>query len=233
MLEHKKARRYPVMQWPTIAFFLAIAAGSMDGFTYYTTKSFSTVQSGNIILVGQSIASSDWQKLLNIGLTILSFGIGALLSELIAIALRKKKHNFSANILLFEAAILILLTFSAVHSYIPIEYIVMIIAFVAGMQGNGFHKLLGMPYGNVAVTLVVQNAFSYAASALRGNKEAFKKSAIHFWILIGFAFGGFVGTLVTRMYDEKSLWFTAIILIGLIFLIRMIKITEPNQPIDP
>ena len=36
----------------------------------------------------------------------------------------------------------------------------MIISFLAGMQENTFHKIDGMLYGNIAVTLVVQLAFN-------------------------------------------------------------------------
>lgn len=221
------------MQWPMIAFLLAIAAGSMDGFTFHTTGSFSTVQSGNVILVGQSIASADWAKLLNISLTILSFGAGAFVSQIIVILSRKRKRIVSDNVLLAEIAILVLVTFSVIHSQISPPYMAMIISFVAGMQGNAFHKLYGMPYGNIAVTLVVQNAFSYAASALRGRKDALKNSLIHFFILLGFAFGGYVGTMLTRLYSEKAFWFTAILLGVIVLMIRVAKTVEPEQPIDP
>ena len=39
-------------------------------------------------------------------------------------------------------------------------------SFVAGAQGNAFHKTRGMLYGNVAVTFVVQMAFNFLAQSL-------------------------------------------------------------------
>lgn len=42
----------PMMETPFIAFVLAVIAGNMNGYTYYAAEIFSTVQSGNIILLG-------------------------------------------------------------------------------------------------------------------------------------------------------------------------------------
>lgn len=232
-MENRKVPTYPVMELPWIAFFLAIAAGSMDGYTYYVGKAFSTVQSGNIILLGQTIATKNWQHLSVVALTILCFGLGAMATGIIEVLGIKQKKIWAFEILLVEALLLIGLGFSPINSYFTVTHICMIISFLAGMQGNAFHKIDGMLYGNVAVTLVVQLAFNYIIQAIAGAKDAWKNSWLYFSVLIGFAGGGLVGTALTSAYGEKSLWFTAVVLIGIAFYSKVIKVEDKVIAVDP
>ncbi|MGX7149765.1 YoaK family protein [Enterococcus ureasiticus] len=232
-MENRKVPTYPVMELPWIAFFLAIAAGSMDGYTYFIGKAFSTVQSGNIILLGQTIATKNWSHFATIALTILCFGIGALVTGIIEVLGIKKKKIWAFEILLVEALILIALGFAPINGYFSALHLCMLISFLAGMQGNAFHKIDGMLYGNVAVTLVVQLAFNYIIQAIVGTKDAWKNSWLYFSVLIGFAGGGLIGTLLTSAYGEKSLWFTAVVLVCIAFYSKVIKVENKVITIDP
>lgn len=232
-MNNRKVPTYPVMELPWIAFFLAIAAGSMDGYTYFVGKAFSTVQSGNIILLGQTIATKNWQHLAIVALTILCFGLGAMTTGIIEVLGIKMKKIWAFEILLIEAVVLVGLGFSSINSVFTILQICMLVSFLAGMQGNAFHKIDGMLYGNVAVTLVVQLAFNYIVQAFTGAKDAWKNSWLYFSVLIGFAGGGLIGTILTKAYGEKSLWFTAIVLVGIAFYSKMIKVEEKAIKVDP
>ena len=50
-MERATDKQEPLMELPIVAFFLALAAGSMDGFTFFSAGTFSTVQSGNVIQI--------------------------------------------------------------------------------------------------------------------------------------------------------------------------------------
>jgi uncharacterized membrane protein YoaK (UPF0700 family) len=45
-----------------------------------------------------------------------------------------------------------------------------IVSFLVGMQGNSFHRVDGFLYGNIAVTLVVQQAFNHLVQAAFENR---------------------------------------------------------------
>lgn len=227
----RKAYKYPVMEFPIVAFLLAIAAGSMDGYTYFSGTAFSTVQSGNIILLGQTIATKNWNHLLTIVLTILSFGVGAMLTAIIEQKTNKTK-SWSFKILWIEAIVLFLLGIPVINTHLSVLHICMVISLIAGMQGNAFHKIDGMLYGNVAVTLVVQLAFSNIISGISGVKDGFKNSGLFFFVLLGFSVGGLVGTLFTNYFGEFSLWFTAAMLLSIAFYTKIIHI-ENRITIDP
>lgn len=225
--------RYPLMERPMIAFMLAIAAGSMDGYTYFTAKSFSTVMSGNIILLGQTLTTKDMAKFTAIAFTIFCFGLGSVVTAILQKKSESRHKNWTFEILLAEVVFLFLLGFTGVNQLIGITVVCLIISFLAGMQGNAFHKIDGMLYGNVAVTLVVQLAFSYLAQAFFRKENALKNSGLFFLVLLGFAFGGFLGTYLTIHWAEKALWATAGILLVLALIIKLIKKEETQEVVDP
>lgn len=222
----------PYMAFPFIAFLLAVAAGGMDGYTYFIGKVFSTVQSGNIILLGQTLATKNWAHFFTVAATILAFGIGAAITAIIQ---REDAKDWSFKVLIIEIIILFLLTLNIITSNLPAMTICIIISLVSGMQGNAFHKFgKDLVYGNVAVTLVVQNAFSFLMKGFFKQANAFQKSGLYFLILLGFGFGGWLGTLLTSNFGDKALWFP-IIIFALIYFEgkRLEKKTNDQLNIDP
>lgn len=226
----------PMMELPKIALLLAIIAGLMDGYSYHVLETFSTVQSGNIILLGQSIATQNWARLHTIGFTVLAFGLGAMLTTLVSIFTTKDsnpyKKSWTPVVLLIEALILAIVATGVLNDTLDVAYLCMIISFVAGMQGTAFHKVNGMAYGNVAVTLVVQLAFNSLMQLLSGSKSALKNTILFFSILLFFAIGGFAGTILAIKFDTYALFLPALLLVLLAFFLMFAK-KENNLPIDP
>ncbi|WP_288227667.1 YoaK family protein [uncultured Enterococcus sp.] len=232
-MENRRVPTYPVLELPWIAFLLAIAAGSMDGYTYFIGKSFSTVQSGNIILLGQTIAKGDQDHFKTVIFTILCFGLGAMVTAIIEKAGNKKKKIWAVEILLIEAFIIVILGCAPVNKSLSIRALCMTISFLTGMQGNAFHKIDGMLYGNIAVTLNVQLAFNYLVQGITGVKDGWKNCWLYLAVLLGFAGGGLIGTILTSNYGEKSLWFTALVLIGIACYSKIIKVEDKVISVDP
>lgn len=239
-LNSEVAKIIPVMERPKIAFVLAIIAGLMNGYTFHASSVFSTVQSGNIILLGQTIATQNWPHFYNILLTVLAFGLGSMFTALIEAMSQRvgsksdKSSNWTFVVIAIEALVLVILATGLLGEYLSVAMMCIIISFVAGMQGNGFHKIKGMLYGNVAVTLVVQLAFNYLIQTLRGEKGALATALLFFSVLLGFGFGGFLGTLATMKFAELSLLLPAILLILLMIYLLFVKVDSQNEmPIDP
>ncbi|MGP0037559.1 MAG: YoaK family protein [Solirubrobacteraceae bacterium] len=224
--------RPPLMEMPIVAAILALAAGSMDGFTFFSAHTFSTVQSGNVIQVGYWIAKSDLTKVGDVGLAIVAFGAGAMVTAFIQEFRAKRGHAISPLILLTEAAILAIVGLPFVGNNISTLDLAYIVSFVAGMQGNAFHKSEGMLVGNVAVTLNVQLAFNYLARALFGTPTAnLRKGGVYALVMLGFAAGGVLGGLAANHTDVRALWVPAAILLALGIL--TVSELKSNLRVDP
>lgn len=232
--------RMPLTQFPSIAFILAIVAGSMDGYAYFTTKTFATFQSGNIILSGYTFATDDIHKLIPTLCSILLFGLGAA-----TLAIVRNWHNtrnkvWTYSILTFEVIVLVILAFNSSYKMLEPIHIAWILAFIAGMQGNAFHKIDGMLYGNIAVTLNVQLAFNYLAETFfKSNKgkqrEMFNKFFAYFVVLVGFALGAGIAALLAKALGEHqsfTLIFTALGLVVIFAIAKFAQQKDPTLPLD-
>lgn len=229
--DSKKPTEWPLMERPYIAFLLAVAAGVLSGFTFYTVHLFSTVQSGNVIQAGYQLAADQGVKWDHAVLAILAFGIGSATTAIIQNVLSRLSVDYSYVILFLEAAVLFLMGFSFLSDRWSLLTYAYIVSFLAGMQGNAFHKINGLLYGNVAVTLVVQLAFNHLMQAAFGNRrQHLIQSGLFFLVLIGFAAGGFIGARGTQEFDVRALWIAAAILaiLGVWGFVRQ----DRGEPVD-
>lgn len=134
--------------------------------------------------------------------------------------------------------LLAVLATNSFHMLFSPIHLAFVLAFVAGFQGNAFHYIDKMLYGNNAVTLNVQLAASYFAESLMKinspkRKQLFKKFLDYFIILIGFTFGAFITALAAKVIHSYSLFIPIFCLGGIyivgyryIGIIRKIKIRK-------
>ena len=227
----------PLMQLPIIATLLAIIAGSMDGYAYFTTKTFATFQSGNIILSGYTFATGEIDELIPILCSILCFGLGAVATAIIRNWYNTRNKVWTFTIIIIEIVVLILLSITSIHSLFLPLHIVWILAFLAGMQGNAFHKVDNMLYGNIAVTLNVQLAFNYLAEMCFKSNQGkralmIKKFFDYFIVLVGFSLGAGLSAILVPHFGSYTLLFTVVGLACLLFTGKLLKGDQPNEVID-
>lgn len=222
----------PLMERTFVAFWLALAAGSMDGFTFITANTFSTVQSGNIVQIGVWIANDDMTRLLEVSLAILAFGLGVMAMATVLKVAASRGGATSFHVLFLEAILLLLLGLSYVGGSLSPIHLAYAVSFIAGMQGGAFHRVDNMPFGDVAETLNVRLAFRHLAHWLFGEgKENLGKARIYFFMLIGFATGGIVGAFGADRIDQHALWVPGLIL-GSLGAIAFIE-SRQRVEIDP
>ncbi len=227
----------PLMQLPIIATILAVIAGTMDGYAYFTTKTFATFQSGNIILSGYTFATDNIEKLIPTLCSILCFGLGAVATAIIRNWHNTRNKVWTFTILVIEIIVIFLLSLNSVHNLFLPLHVAWILAFIAGMQGNAFHKIDNMLYGNIAVTLNVQLAFNYLAetffkSNVGEKSQMFKKFFDYFIVLIGFALGAGISAILTSHIGSYSLLFTVLALLVLFFIGKNLQKKNPTANID-
>ena len=219
------------METTTVACWLALAAGSMDGFTFFSVRTFSTVQSGNVVQIGYWIANGDGGRFVDVGIAVLAFGLGAAAIAVIRNFIGRGGHVVSFHILFLEAAVLFALGLPFVGGDMAPLAVAYFVSFLAGMQGNAFHRAGGMLVGNVAATRNLQLGSNFLAQSLFGDRrENLRKSAVYFLVLLAFATGGLIGGIATTHIDEYALWIPAALLLGL----GLTALAESRRrPVDP
>ncbi|MBS1066748.1 YoaK family protein [Gluconobacter kondonii] len=210
-IESAPKSNFPLMENKKIGFILAFCAGLMNAWTFFHAQTFATVQSGNVIQVGYRLVEGNWTAFWFALSSVVAFGLGSALCGVLMSTLLKEGRAFSSVVLWSECILLFIITVLAFCSTISVNFLAVAISFVAGMQGNAFHKDHGMLYGNVAVTFVVQMAFNFLAQSffkkngINGDSNLMW-SGIFFFVLFGFACGGALGFFCDKnIGDNMSL----------------------------
>ncbi|MFG1479008.1 YoaK family protein [Xanthobacter sp. V4C-4] len=232
--EHPEQIRFPLMEERTVGFLLALMAGLLNAWTLAHAQTFATVQSGNVVQSGYRLVQGDWQAFVFALGSVLAFGIGSAACGALMTGMLRRKRVFTPVVLGFECAALVGLGVASRLGVIDPHVVAYVVSFVAGAQGNAFHKNHGMLYGNVAVTFVVQMAFNFLVQGV------FKKEGINgepnmmwagifFSVLVGFAGGGALGFYIDlRVLDHASLF-----LAGLLALVLAVRALRQLKRADP
>ena len=241
--EHPERVRFPLMELPLVGFFLAFMAGTLNAWTLANASTFSTVQSGNVVSVGYYLIQANWDKLWFPVGAIIAFGLGSAACGVLMTNRLRKGHVYTRSVLVIQIVLLVILGILAVvlvgdgsssDKFFDVDanhkmaavWIAFGISFVAGAQGNAFHKDHGMLYGNIAVTFVVQMAFNFLVQSFFkkegiNGEPNIKWSGIFFGILLGFAGGGAIGFLVDKfVFMGASIFLPAIIALIILLIAR-------------
>lgn len=249
------AARFPLMELPSVAFLLALMAGAMNAWTLPNASTFATVQSGNVVSSGYWLVAAEWDKFMFPFISVIAFGLGSLACGIVMTRMKQRGMAFTHVTLGFIAVVLIVLGIMALtligdnphgdtanvlnfgaHHPQTAQWMAIAVSFVAGAQGNAFHKTHGMLYGNVAVTFVVQMAFNFLIQSRFERKGIngtpnITWSGIFFGVLLGFAGGGAIGFALDKYVGNGvSLFLAALISVVLLAISfqRRLKNVDPT-----
>ncbi|GAA1928669.1 hypothetical protein GCM10009775_20830 [Microbacterium aoyamense] len=242
---------FPLMELPLVGFFLALAAGAMNAWSLANAATFSTVQSGNIISMGYWLIQGDLGKFAFPALAVLAFGLGSALCGVLMTTFQRSGRPYTPGVLLVGSVLLVIIAILAIvlvgsgdgraagvdlsadHT-ITAHVLALAISFIAGAQGNAFHKNSGMLYGNVAVTFVVQMAFNFLVQSafkregINGSTNI-KWAGLFFFVLLGFAGGAAIGFGADQLLNGASIFIPAVILLALFF----VALAKGFKNVDP
>lgn len=212
--------RYPLLERPSAAITLAVVAGLLNAWTFGHTQTFATVQSGNVVSIGYFLVAGDMGRVGVAGMSVLAFFVGACVCSILILWSSRRGRGYSLAILILEIVVLLALAGVATIGAVDPWWIAWTISFVAGVQGNAFHRETGMLYGNVAVTLVVQMAGSLLGRAIgRGiasdGQPHLRPAAGFLLVLAGFAAGAAAGSAVDPVWGSGSIVAAAVVLAAL------------------
>lgn len=213
-------RRYPLLETVWASTSLAFVSGLLDAWTFGQVGTFATVQSGNLISLGYFTAGGNVARALLAASSVLVFALGAFVCSIMILWLSRRGRSYSAPVLLGEVGVIAILAVLSVGHVVEPMWIAWAISFLAGVQGNAFHREAGMLYGNIAVTSVIQMAASLLGRAV-GRRIAddgerhVRPAGAYLAVLLAFAVGGGGGFLLNRGWEGLSLVLAAAVLLVL------------------
>lgn len=193
----------PIHQGMTVGILLAIVGGFLDIYTYTLRgQVFANAQTGNMVLMGVSVAHGDWARALYYLLPIGAFALGVLVTEYLK---HRNTAQWRRHVLLLEALILFAVGCYPVNA--PHVVVNVIISFVCSMQVNSFRQLLDVPYATTMCTGNLRSACEQLFLYIREkDRDAGRKCACYAAIILCFCGGAAGGALASVGLGIRAIW---------------------------
>ena len=188
------------------AAFLSLSGGLQDAYTYiYRGHVFANAQTGNIVLLSQSIAERNWTQALEylIPLSFFAFGIAA--AELLRFRYQSTTRiHWRQLVLLFEIAILFAVGFMPETCDLFANGIV---SFACAMQVQTFRKVNGYGYASTMCIGNLRSGTAALSDYMRTHNKEKIRQALHYFGIIGlFAIGAGVGGNLSAKFGFRIIW---------------------------
>ena len=198
---------------------LTLAGGFQDAYSYNCRgQVFANAQTGNIVLLGQNIASGNFQNALHYLFPLLAFLAGVYLSEWVRELCKSfQKLHWRQIVLAFEIVML------AIAGLLPQRLNVVsnvLMSFACAMQVDSFRKFRGIP---CATTMCIGNMRSGTELLCRyhitKDPELKRKSLHYYFIILVFAIGAAIGAVASQKFGNPAIWIAAgLMLLGFILM---------------
>ena len=198
---------------------LTLAGGFQDAYSYNCRgQVFANAQTGNIVLLGQNIASGNFQNALHYLFPLLAFIAGVYLSEWVReLSKSFQKLHWRQIVLAFEIVML------AIAGLLPQSLNVVsnvLMSFACAMQVDSFRKFRGIP---CATTMCIGNMRSGTELLCRyhitKDPELKRKSLHYYFIILVFAIGAAIGAVASQKFGNPAIWIAAgLMLLGFILM---------------
>lgn len=202
---------------------LALSGGLQDAYTYNTREGvFSNAQTGNVVLMSQSLMSGEWMTMLHYLIPVIAFTLGVLVTEQIQYRYKyAKRIHWRQTILLIEVLVLFIVGF------IPEEYNIaatVLVSFTCAMQVQGFRKVDGYAYASTMCIGNLRSGVDALSVYMRERKlDQLRKCGHYFAIILMFALGAGVGGVLSVTYGISVIWICCILLMLSYFLMSLEK----------
>lgn len=184
---------------------LAASGGLQDAYTYNVRDQvFANAQTGNMVLVGQSLALGQWAVAVEHLIPVLAFAGGVFAAEVVhnRFHSRNLAFHWRQAVVLLEAVILCLVAF------LPLQLNLLangLVSFVCAMQVESFRKIRG---NAVATTMCTGNLRSGTALLFHGlhtrDRGALRQALQYYGIILFFILGAALGVWCTELLSGRA-----------------------------
>lgn len=176
-----------------IAAVLALSGGLMDAYSYLGRGGvFANAQTGNILLLGVSLAQGAWDRCLHYALPVACFAVGIGVAHSLKLSARPGGIHWRQAALVFEIVVL------AGVSLIPSEqnlWANSLTSLACGIQVQAFRKLHGHA---IATTMCIGNLRSGTQDLVTffrtQDRGLLASGALYYFVIVCFVAGAVVGS---------------------------------------
>lgn len=186
---------------------LTLSGGLQDTYTYLRRgKVFANAQTGNIVLLGQSMFDGDWARAVRYLLPVLAFALGVAAAEW----LRVRLPHWQRRVLLWEILLLFLVGFIP-HSLDQLANA--LVSFSCAMQVQAFRKVEGFAFASTMCIGNLRSGMESLCAFLRtGDRRERRKARLYFLVILLFALGAELGSLAVELLDLPAIWLSCVLL---------------------
>ncbi len=186
---------------------LTLSGGLQDAYTYLRRgKVFANAQTGNIVLLGQSLFDGDWGRAARYLLPVLAFALGVAAAE----AIRARRPRWQRRVLLWEILLLFLVGFIP-HSLDQLANA--LVSFSCAMQVQAFRKVEGFVFASTMCIGNLRSGMESLCAFLRtGDHQERRKARLYFFLIFLFALGAEAGSLAAELLDLPAIWLSCVLL---------------------
>lgn len=195
------------------AAFLSLSGGLQDAYTYMSRgKVFANAQTGNIVLLSQSVFERDWSRSVHYLIPLIFFALGVAAAELIRQQFQHmQKVHWRQLVVLIEIALLFAVGFMPDSMNVLANSMV---SFSCAMQVQAFRKVNGYAFASTMCIGNIRSGMeSLCAYHQTHNSKTLHKAAHYFGVIFLFALGaGLGGQLIVR-FGLRAIWFSCLLLL--------------------
>ena len=186
---------------------LTLSGGLQDTYTYLRRgRVFANAQTGNIVLLGQSLFDADWNRAARYLLPVLAFALGVAAAEW----LRVRLPHWQRRVLLWEILLLFLVGFIP-HSLDQLANA--LVSFSCAMQVQAFRQVEGFAFASTMCIGNLRSGMEALCAFLRtGDPQERKKARLYFFVILLFALGAETGSLAVELLDLPAIWLSCALL---------------------
>ena len=192
--------------------FLSASGGLQDAYTYIGRgKVFANAQTGNIVLMSQSLFDGDLSRFAHYFIPVLSFALGVAAAECIRLRWRQARRiHWRQLVVLAEIVLLFSVGFFPAGWDIGANALV---SFACAMQVQAFRKVHGYPF---ASTMCIGNLRSgvdaFCAYWDTRDRTALRKAGRYFAVILIFALGAGFGGVASQLWGTGAIWASCLLL---------------------
>lgn len=212
-----------------LAIFLCLAGGFQDAYSYNCRGHvFANAQTGNIVLLGQNLATGNWQLALRYIFPLMAFIGGVYVTEWIGYLYKDfKKLHWRQIVLLIEIPLLLIAGAMPQELNIPAN---VLMSFACAMQVNAFRKFSGIACATTMCIGNMRSGTEYLCKYhITKDRDMLRKSCQYYFIILVFAVGAAIGAVVTGWLGDRAIWIAAALL-GVGFMMMFIKEDIEDNP---
>ena len=192
---------------------LSFSGGLQDAYTYNIRgKVFANAQTGNVVLMSQSLMLGNIVKGLHYMCPLAAFALGIFIAERIENRYKGSKAlHWRQIIILIETVVLAAVGFMPSELDVPAN---MLVSFACAMQVQTFRTVRGYGYASTMCIGNLRSGTESFSQYLRDrNKDALYKALHFFGIILFFAVGAGFGGVVSSALGIRTIWISAVLLL--------------------